>query len=67
MFVCLIAGYGNGIVHAKGIAFADDLGLGQVDQWCVDRRLLAFDPRLGGKIGQALKGSNELWPAVWIA
>src|SRR5262249_42832967 len=69
-FVCsgrVVARASQAVVDAELHATANDLGLGQADQWCVDMQPLPFDRSLGGEIGHPLIRGDVLGAAVWIS
>ena len=55
LIIGLVAGDSQTVIEAQFDAPADDLTLGEVDEWGVDLEGVPFDTGLGGDVGQLLE------------
>src|ERR1700746_2100479 len=62
--VRLVTGHGLRVIDSEARAFADDLGLGETDERCLDAARLALDPGPGGEPSELCEGGDELGAAV---
>ncbi len=66
----VVAGMGDGVVHAERNAATDDVGLGHVRERGVDFEamiVVGLDAGFGAEVGGALEGGDELGAAVGVA
>ena len=67
LLVRLIAGHRLPVIDAESRALADDLGLGQGDERCVNTAGIAFDTGPGRERRQPPEGLDELRTAVGVS